>query len=1224
MPWPLSQDYNEAIQSPAANFADADLKKGQAAAGALGLPIPCSGNFADVYQVRCPDGSRWAVKCFTREVPGLRDRYQEISGWLKQAKLPFTVDFSYLEQGIRVRGQWHPVLKMQWVEGLTLNQFVRQYIDKPAMLEALLQIWGRMAQYLSAASVSHCDLQHGNVLLVPGSGANSLALKLIDYDGMWTPTLAHIRSGEVGHANYQHPQRVREGIYNAEVDRFPLLLIATSLRALTAQGKALWDKYDNGENLLFKESDLNDPKKSELFRELLLLGDPLTAALTGHMRMALMGGLESAPLLDQVLPEPLPPTVSSRPSRLVTTPIPRRAPSQGTNRIKTRPVRTRSSGALRKVWIGAAAVVVVLVGGLAAWTMRGPSKPPKQTPPVVLAAHSDVEATASEKPEREPGKEDQGLSSADPVKSASATTGDDPVPAKADGGNATTTPAAMEPVSPPVTKPFARLAVPDEATLTDADKKIKVFYKEEYAKKKPEEMKTLAAKLFADAIDAGSDPAGQFALFRESRDLSAKAGDVGPALRAAEAIGERFTVDAAEMRTAAVEDASNAILPSDARANIAAVALAYADDAVEADDYATAERLMKAARTAAGSITNRSLEAAVLRRSGEIQQLRTAYATAQDAAKSLATRPDDTAANLALGKFLCLDKDDWDRGLPMLVQGNDPKLTELAAKDSGAPADAVAQEELGSRYAALAMEATGARKLHLLRRAGYWYKLAETGVTSLAHTEIVKEIAAIDKAAPVDPPAILFAAYGQNDAWTDHTIKLRGLLAQAKDQKLSLKGDSEELVGAEKDSFLPKSWVVVYRYEEQVNLITAASAETLKIPALDAKPGTPAPGQALTILFARYGAGYGWTDVTTKVQERVKGAALTVKPADLDDKSTKDVRSALVMVFRKAGRVGLSITGNAEVAVLPESANRFDAASRTVPADDLSSGVPAELINSVRMKLKLIKPGRFLIGSPNEELNRVNNEGPQHEVEISKAFYMGAFPVTVAQFAAFVKDDAYQTDAEKDGKGGTAFNAATAKWEQKPTHIWRRPGFADGDDYPVVQVSWNDATAFCAWLSKKEGKTYGLPTEAEWEYACRAGTVTRFWCGDADASLRGSANIADAAFKKKNPPRTQTVAWDDGFPFTSPVGSFKANPWGLYDMHGNVMQWCADGFDKYQEGFLKDPSGNENAASRVLRGSSWSFVAASCRSARRSPSVPTGRASYIGFRVVLRTLPKTP
>src|SRR5262249_41116124 len=160
---------------------------------------------------------------------GLRERYREISRHLRQARLPVTVDFTYLEQGIRVAGRWYPVLKMQWVEGLTLNQFAAQYADTPAMLEALLQVWVRMARHLRAAGVAHCDLQHGNVLLVPGANANSLALRLIDYDGMFVPALAGSPSGEVGHAAYQYPQRLREGTYSLEVDRFPLLLIATAL-----------------------------------------------------------------------------------------------------------------------------------------------------------------------------------------------------------------------------------------------------------------------------------------------------------------------------------------------------------------------------------------------------------------------------------------------------------------------------------------------------------------------------------------------------------------------------------------------------------------------------------------------------------------------------------------------------------------------------------------------------------------------------------------------------------------------------------------------------------------------------------------------------------------------------------------------------------------------------------------------------------------------------------
>src|SRR4051812_34293184 len=117
MTWPQSQDYNEAIQNPRANFGDPELQQGQPTVSPLGLPLVRSGNFADVYEVRCPGlGRGWAVKCFTREIPNLRERYREISAHLGQVKLPFMVDFTYLDQGIRISGKWYPVLKMQWVE----------------------------------------------------------------------------------------------------------------------------------------------------------------------------------------------------------------------------------------------------------------------------------------------------------------------------------------------------------------------------------------------------------------------------------------------------------------------------------------------------------------------------------------------------------------------------------------------------------------------------------------------------------------------------------------------------------------------------------------------------------------------------------------------------------------------------------------------------------------------------------------------------------------------------------------------------------------------------------------------------------------------------------------------------------------------------------------------------------------------------------------------------
>src|SRR5436190_16606878 len=268
MAWPLSQDYNEAIQAPEMSFSDAELKAGQPVTNALGMPMPRSGNFADVYEFEGASGSKWAIKCFTREVPGLQERYSAVSKCLAQARLPFTVDFQYLAQGIRIQGCCYPILKMQWVEGFLLNEFVRNNLDKPVLLDKLGQIWLRMGKRLREAEVAHADLQHGNVILVPGSRASALAVKLIDYDGMFVPALARTRSGEVGHPAYQHPQRLRQGIYNAEVDRVPLLAIACALRALAVNGKALWDRYDNGDNLLFREADLRAPARSALFKEL--------------------------------------------------------------------------------------------------------------------------------------------------------------------------------------------------------------------------------------------------------------------------------------------------------------------------------------------------------------------------------------------------------------------------------------------------------------------------------------------------------------------------------------------------------------------------------------------------------------------------------------------------------------------------------------------------------------------------------------------------------------------------------------------------------------------------------------------------------------------------------------------------------------------------------------------------------------------------------------------
>jgi formylglycine-generating enzyme required for sulfatase activity len=160
-----------------------------------------------------------------------------------------------------------------------------------------------------------------------------------------------------------------------------------------------------------------------------------------------------------------------------------------------------------------------------------------------------------------------------------------------------------------------------------------------------------------------------------------------------------------------------------------------------------------------------------------------------------------------------------------------------------------------------------------------------------------------------------------------------------------------------------------------------------------------------------------------------------------------------------------------------------------------------EWTNALGMKLKLIPDGEFLMGSPESDPQVTNDEKPQHRVRITQPFYLGIHPVTRGQFRRFAEATRYQTEAEKDGKGGYGWDTAAGKWVQDPKFSWRSPGFDQTDDHPVVTVSWNDAMAFSDWLGRQEGQKYRLPTEAEWEYACRAGTTTRFSFGDDENAL---------------------------------------------------------------------------------------------------------------------------
>lgn len=291
-----------------------------------------------------------------------------------------------------------------------------------------------------------------------------------------------------------------------------------------------------------------------------------------------------------------------------------------------------------------------------------------------------------------------------------------------------------------------------------------------------------------------------------------------------------------------------------------------------------------------------------------------------------------------------------------------------------------------------------------------------------------------------------------------------------------------------------------------------------------------------------------------------------------------------------------------------------------------------EIRDSVGIHLALVPAGQFSMGSKEtpEELAKLYakseaawfaDERPLHSVTITQPFYMGKCEVTVGQFRAFVRATGYKTEGERDGKGGWGWNDRTSVFENSPKFDWLSTGFRQTDEHPVVNVSYNDAVAFCQWLSKKEGALYRLPTEAEWEYACRAGTTSLYPFGRDLESAVGFGNTADATAKEvlsKNYSDWGYLSRSDGYVFTSPAGSFRANAFGLYDMIGNVWEWCGDYYSPnyYAVSPTSDPVGPDQGSTRILRGGGWSNTSWNCRSADRFGLDAAYRDFNVGFRVV--------
>ncbi len=267
----------------------------------------------------------------------------------------------------------------------------------------------------------------------------------------------------------------------------------------------------------------------------------------------------------------------------------------------------------------------------------------------------------------------------------------------------------------------------------------------------------------------------------------------------------------------------------------------------------------------------------------------------------------------------------------------------------------------------------------------------------------------------------------------------------------------------------------------------------------------------------------------------------------------------------------------------------------------------------VVMKLALIPQGKFMRGSPNNEAGRSTDE-KQHEVDLSNPFYIGLREVTVQQFRVFAEEKkGYKTSAETSG---TAMALRGGQWRSARGITWDKPDFEQAPDHPVTCVSWDDAREFCKWLSGKTKKAVRLPTEAQWEYACRAGTTTRFTFGQKDEDLHKHGNYADSSSGLLKRDQKHTDKHDR----TAPVGGFKPNAWGLLDMHGNVAELCLDMYALYPTASTTDPIGMSGKYP-VIRGGSWFDLPVGCRSAVRAQRLRNFCSSNVGFRVVVEGTP---
>ena len=291
---PNATDYRDAFQHPAQAFIDPFLKRGRAECDALGLPRAASGNFASVFYFTSPGGHRYAVRCFRKHVDDRQRRYGAISDALYGVRSSWKVPFKYLPGEVTVGGRTHPIICMEWVDGVGLDKHIKEHLADRAALRATADAFLQLADDLRAKGLAHGDLQHGNILVTPAG------LRLVDYDGVYVPALAGSKAIEFGHRNYQHlERRARPDFFGSSLDNFSVWVVYLSLMAVAAE-PTLWASVGGGDEcLLLREEDFRNPNESNSLRLIASIPSTETQNLLSHFLAVVKLPLEQVPVLSE-------------------------------------------------------------------------------------------------------------------------------------------------------------------------------------------------------------------------------------------------------------------------------------------------------------------------------------------------------------------------------------------------------------------------------------------------------------------------------------------------------------------------------------------------------------------------------------------------------------------------------------------------------------------------------------------------------------------------------------------------------------------------------------------------------------------------------------------------------------------------------------------------------------------------------------------------------------